>query len=373
MIKIKFLFWFLIIFQSLVSENYSFNIKVKIFEDDEIVIESIGQIIIRSASGKSYYTGLLPNPIKAVCKNNNVVINAVSCNTQKVRIKKLTSNSMIKINSRRYRGNIELFCLGNKIIAIEVLDNIEDYIKGIIKLEINPKWNVEAVKAQAICSRTFAIGNMYTHSSEGYDFCSRPHCQVYGGYEAEDEAGNVAVDATRGFVMYYGEEIAEAYYCANNGGVTALNSEVWEREALPYFEIKNDEYSLKGEYSTFETFISFAEINKLLNLNSTTLEIIPEEISPSGRILKSIIRYDGGREIVLTKNDIRKTLGYDRLRSSLFTIFIKDNGIYIVGRGWGHGVGLSQWGAKVMADSGYTYQDIINFYFPGISIRRLYY
>ena len=251
--------------------------------------------------------------------------------------------------------------------------------------EVSPGWTLEAIKAQAVTARTYALYNLNKHKADGYDICDTVHCQVYGGQGAEDWRTTKAVDDTRGLVLTYNNIIIRAVYHASSGGHTESAENVWNVSA-PYLRGISDVedaspyqcWEKKLLVKTFENTLKQLGYNvgliKKLNLSLLSLGgAQPADRSLSGRVQKLSIIGTKDR-VEIAGNKIRAMLG---LPSTLFNI--KTSGPYIIisGSGAGHGVGMSQWGAKTMAERASPedanfYQTILKHYYQGIEVQKFY-
>ncbi len=310
---------------------------------------------------------------------------------------------------------------------------IEEYLYGIIAKEISPNWSLEAVKAQAVAARTYALYNRNKHKDDGYDVCATTDCQVYGGRESEVPRTIKAVDSTVGQVILYQGKLIPAYFHSSSGGFTENSENVWGTY-LPYLRGVVD-YDQKSPQYNWEKQLTPSEIEEALSkagYNIGTLKAIG--ISPlttqsiniidrgvSGRV--KIIRFIGTNgSIQLSGEKLRKILS---LKSTLFDVhiilpvqksiefeitdkvgnqgskkieinlpptsekgFVTDRKdihrisgrpneiVSISGYGWGHGIGLSQWGAKAMAEKGPQddptyFKEILKHYYQGVEIKKL--
>lgn len=268
----------------------------------------------------------------------------------------------ISIDSNYYRGILEI---NSEKWIINTL-NLEDYLLGVVPAEMPSNYPLEALKAQGVSSRTYALSNLGKHKD--FDLCSTVHCQVYKGANYERERSNMAVKETMGEVITYNGQLIKAFYHSSSGGVTENSEDVWGGY-YPYLRSVKDVEEL--EKDTWTVFIPFENIFRKFNdLNISTKEnlILDLEKSSTGRVKNVFIRNNS------EEWTIKGTLWREifNLPSTLFNIEFSNNGIYLYGRGMGHGVGLSQKGAKYLAEKGYNYRDIIKFYYQGVEIQKWY-
>ena len=275
------------------------------------------------------------------------------------------------LKGNSYRGKIRL--QKNASGGMDVINvlGVEEYLYGVVPKEMSPLWHPEALKAQAIAARTYALDQKEKNKYRGYDIIAATTFQVYGGAGAESERSNEAVDETKGMVLLYDGQLALAYFHANSGGMTEDAKRVWSAD-VPYLKTVRDDYSIKAPNCLWTLSLSVDKIRKALSnkgLDIGSIErLVPVEVSPSGRVMKIKI-FHSGKEAILNGNDFRTKIDPMLIKSTLFTITKEGDEIRLEGRGYGHGVGMSQWGANVMASEGYSYGDILKYYYQGVEIR----
>jgi stage II sporulation protein D len=254
--------------------------------------------------------------------------------------------------------------------VINILD-VDAYLYGVVPKEMSPQWHTEALKAQAIAARTYVLYQKGKNKNKDYDVIASTTSQVYGGAGAEMKESNQAVDETKGMVILYNGQLALTYYHANSGGMTEDAKRVWNAD-IPYLRAVQDEYSIKAPNSSWTLSLSTDTIRSSLNHKGFEIgsiaRLVPVDVSPSGRIQKIKI-FHGGGESVVKGTDFRIKIDPVLIKSTLFTIVGDEERIHLEGRGYGHGVGMSQWGAYMMAREGYSYNDILKHYYRGVEIR----
>lgn len=271
-------------------------------------------------------------------------------------------DKLISVNSMLYRGIIEI----NEDKWIVNILNLEDYLMGVIPAEMPSSYPFEALKAQTVSARTYALVNLRRHNF--FDLCANVHCQVYKGVNFEKERTNMAVKETIGEVITYNGQLIKAFYHSSSGGITENSEDVWG-EYYPYLRSVKDVEELNSD--TWSIFLSKDDIKrKLANININLQETFSIELekNSTGRVKNVIIINN------IVDWSIKGTLWREifNLPSTLFDIKFEINGIYILGKGIGHGVGLSQKGAKFLAERGYNYKEIIKFYYQGVEIQKWY-
>jgi stage II sporulation protein D len=309
----------------------------------------------------------------------------------------------VVIDGRQYRGEVSLLTHGNRISAINITD-MESYLLGVVPRELGkrPASEIEALKAQAVAARTYAVGNMGGHSNIGFDFYPTVLDQVYGGTVDEDSIVSRAVRETRGEIVTYGGKPIMAYYSSTCGGVTAAIEESWPtRQPLPYLRSRSDripgtdddyycktssKFNWKTDWTRQQLLDVLAMTLKLHTRGAVTSvhEVNDVKIaskSPSGRATIDV-KVDGRRYTVRADSlrwVLRPGVGAALLNSSYLknvTVDKASNGtvdhLSIEGGGWGHGIGMCQVGAMARARAGQSYKEILKAYYTDVNIEPLY-
>lgn len=346
-----------------IGKNYSENQSIKLKSNKDIYLLDKNLNKIKDLNTKNLNITLKSGKIE-IKNNNNIIFNDFSKDGEFL----LGSDDFLTIDNA-YRGYISFRILNNNIHVVNHVE-LEDYLKGVVPKELSASYPLDALKAQAICSRSFAIKNINKLKKNGYNLDDTTRCQVYKGKTAEEERSNKAVDETKGQVAFYNNQIANTIFGASSGGITANASEVWGGNATNYLSSFEDPYSktYKWDHKVSKDDINNIliknkiNIGKFLNLNVTEKDI-------SGRI-KMIEIIGTEKTEKISGNAFRNILGNTKLKSTLFDIKDEDNDLIFQGRGYGHGVGMSQYGAVEMAKQGKNYTDIITFYFPGVTLNN---
>ncbi len=327
--------------------------------------------------------------------------------------------SALKINNTPATG---WFMLGQtdkgKLIPIAIMDR-ETYLRGVVPREMSPSRPIEALKAQAVAARTYSIEQMNHHAAAGYDICDTPNCQVYGGVSAHHANSDRAVAETAGLCVAYQGAPAQTFYHASSGGYIENSEDIFSAE-LPYIKAAADPYSLTDSYRWTADFSLANLTNNLIEQGyavGNVARLTVDKRLPSGRVVALTIYGDAG-QVTLEKEKIRAAFGYSALKSLLFwfgevanyfgiapddAVRLAEGTHYVVaadgvvrqlattsfavagapaatnddmitgdftvsGRGWGHGLGMSQVGAQQMADDGLDFRQILTFYYPNTEI-----
>jgi stage II sporulation protein D len=230
-----------------------------------------------------------------------------------------------------------------------------------------------AVRAQVVAARSYALFQIKT-GSPFYDLRTDVMDQVYAGVSSEDARAAEAVKGTRGQVLYSGGELVQAFFHSSCGGTTVSAREVWGIQQLAQNGVHCGECS-EAPYASWNLSPEPRELaNTVLTLFPDARRIYELGIyrrSSDGRVQTLFAETQSGR-ILVDAGDFRREMGYRRLPSTMFTLETRDGRIVITGKGYGHGVGLCQWGARGSAMRGLDYRQILRKYYPGTEIRRVY-
>jgi len=260
------------------------------------------------------------------------------------------------------RGQVEIFANNQGLLAVNILP-LEEYLMGVLGKEMPKSFPMEALKAQAVAARTYALQKKLQRLGHIQHLGASVLHQVYGGLSAEDEKTREAVLKTRGQVLLFGIEAIEAYFHASCGGLTETGKEALTRE-LPYLQARACPcHNTKA--ARWQAHLSEAELKKTFALANGHLA--PGLTSSTGRYKTLLV---GGKSIPAA--EFRRRLGTTRIRSLKFRITKEKGGYALTGEGYGHGAGMCQWGAKRLAESGKTHVEILQHYYTGSQLMTLY-
>ncbi len=286
-----------------------------------------------------------------------------------------TGDAILRIDARPYRGSL-IFARtpAGRLTVINRL-GLEEYLVGALASEVGADWPMEALKAHAIVSRTMVAHRIWIQKQSPFDVTADTSTHLYYGAASERERTKAAVEATLGQVLAYQGELLSATFHANCGGHTEDASELWQVKGDPApLKGRTDPYCQDLKHFRWKTTMpmrGFMEALGQAGKGTGTLqscEILGR--NASGRI-RSIRLTGTAGSAVFSGRDFRKRLGSNRLRSLNFTTTLSSRGVTFDGFGWGHGVGLCQWGAYGMARQGKRMEEILGFYFPGAQRRTL--
>lgn len=278
----------------------------------------------------------------------------------------------LDLEGQPFRGRLEVRQLNGGLAAVDVVE-LEAYLQGVLKDEIPPGWPTEAAKAVAIAARTYAVYWKEQNPLEFFHLRATTTSQVYGGARGEDARTSWAVQATRGQILTFDGQPIPAFYHSCSGGATEDGPSVFGPNYDTVVGVKDD-FSLTCPYAFWVERFSAQQIERALRRAGYSIGRLVgiQDLlrSRTGRVLWLAVRHSRGT-LTLEGTRFREALGNDILRSTDFEIRADGGGFTFVGRGWGHGVGLSQWGAKKMADLAYRHQDILKFYYPLADLKVL--
>ncbi len=377
---------------------------------DLVTVESSGGLYKKGSFDEdteeelSYYIG--EEAEVTVSEEGTLIYNGEDSLESEMEIYK--TSEFLSCQGRTYRGAIKLKESHGKILIINMLA-MDEYLYGVVGREMSESFPLEALKAQSVAARNYAVISLGRHSDQGFDLCNGEHCQAYGGVAYEGENVRRAVDETTGMLLYYDGEVVQCYYYSSNGGYTEDSENVWYA-SLGYLRGKSDPFE-KGEkipgYNWSHTFTK-EEIRECLLERDIDIgeikDVTVTEYSDNQHALEIVIKGTKG-EKAYYKDNIRAAFP-ERLKSTLFTVskgadevpvkVLTGSGLAVygiksatvmsgaglheiktmgksgeftfTGRGNGHGVGMSQYGAKFMAEDGYTFREILEFYFTDTEI-----
>lgn len=278
----------------------------------------------------------------------------------------------VLVNGKPYRGLVELSFGERGVLVVNELP-LEEYLVGLINCEVSSSWPMEAVKAQAVIARTFALYRREQRKNAPYHLESSVLDQVYDGCLIEDSRAKRAVSETAGQVLTYDGALVQAFYHSCCGGRTEASANVWGKR-LPYLTGVSCEYCQANPAAFWEQRLSLKEVAERLRLAgqavSTVSDIRTGARNSRGRLAQVVVVTDRGG-LTLTGDQFRRFIGYGVIRSTNFTVRVADGQALFNGVGNGHGVGLCQWGAKQRALNGFDCTEILSYYYPGSSLEQV--
>jgi len=255
---------------------------------------------------------------------------------------------------------------------------MEDYVMGVVAAEMNPQWPVNALAAQAILARTFTLKKMQMGGVKAHGTDASTSVEEFQAYAPEKINDNVrkSVAMTRGMVVTFGGDYINGWFHADSGGQTAASAVEgleYRKEAAPYITSVSDPGTLITEPVNRAWTVRFpsAKVREAVRQVTgkdpgaiRTASIVSQ--GPSGRAMTVRIN-----DVAVSAPALRLALGNDQIRSSLISKLAVENGLLVVsGKGYGHGVGMSQWGARYLAEHGKKPEEIVNYYFKGVQVKK---
>lgn len=337
----------------------------------------------------------------------------------------------VDMGSRVYRGRMEIGRYGKATLTAVNIVSMEEYLYGVVPSEMSSSWHEEALKAQAVCARSYALVKAgyggASNAKSGYKIVDTTSSQVYKGYLSESVKASKAVDATRGEMVCYKDKVVAAYFSSTSGGRTEASADVWAVD-LPYLQSVPDLYEYNPDRESWIVVRTKGEITSMLAGQGisvgTVKEIASIQYSGSGRVealnvtgnkrsltvqgttIRTVLNLYSTKFKIVRKGDIPDQVtilgaddvnvgrisnmyiasaeGVAKASAELSQYIVQGSGnlwnypsaapdseeeILFAGMGYGHGVGMSQYGAKGMAEAGYTYKEIVEYYFTGAKVR----
>ncbi|MCW5822047.1 MAG: SpoIID/LytB domain-containing protein [Cyanobacteria bacterium TGS_CYA1] len=274
------------------------------------------------------------------------------------------NNSIFTFNNRPYRGSLLLRIQGGKFQAINVV-NLEDYLLSVLPSEMPSAWPLEALKAQSIAARSYAIANLNKHAKDGYDLGSGTEDQVYRGVLQEKERTNKAVQETTGLVMTHNNKVVPAFYHSSSAGFTESHP---TNTKLGYLKSTHD-YDQSSPHSAWRATFSPSQLASAIGPTvGRVLGVVAIERTESQRV-KTLMLMGDMTNALVSGDSVRKAL---KLPSTNFNVICdSQSGNYVFsGQGFGHGMGMSQWGARSLAEHGWGAGEILHHFYKDVRVQN---
>jgi len=306
--------------------------------------------------------------VKAVATGQGVEIDGRSATGFR-----LTSDSPIRLNGREYPAALEVVRTGDALTIVNEL-RLDEYLTGVLQAETGDRWPSEALRAQAIVARTYAAYHRSLNVAKPYHIIASTTHQMYTGRVAASSPVWNAVRDTTGRVLFWEGELFPAFYHSASGGYTEDPRTVFAARNMPALKAIRDDFSTASPHFYWSLDLRLADLTEVLRRNGydvgavTAIEVV--ERTPSLRV--AMLMVHGARGSArLRGNDFRRMIGYETIKSTLFAVAVDGAVAHFSGRGYGHGVGMSQWGAKGMGEQGYKAEQILEYYYPGTTLGSL--
>ncbi|CUU34166.1 MAG: SpoIID/LytB domain-containing protein [Armatimonadetes bacterium] len=331
-----------------------------------------GQTLLEAAEGTLWQVRLESGQL--VARSSGARVSARRLHAQPVGSALLTVGTDPN-RLRRYRGALEWVPRDGKLLTLNWV-RLDDYLKAVLPMEMPPNFPMEALKAQAVASRSFTLKRLNRYRQWGYDLCDHAPCQVYGGVDAERPTTNQAVESTAGEVLYYNGAVLEAVYTGNCGGHTAPIELVMAGtraleplQGVPDTDREGKPYCNLAPNSEWRVLLTRDALQKAFPQVGAIRSLTIEEQAPSGYVAR--LKLVGEKAtLTLTGAEFRARIGATVLRSQRFTLQPLSDGWEAIGRGSGHGAGLCQWGANGRARARQTYAEILQAYYPNTTLGK---
>lgn len=267
-------------------------------------------------------------------------------------------------------GTLHVMRRGQGLMVVNAVD-MEEYVKGVVPSEVSSSWHQEALKVQAVAARTYALYQQMINAGRDYHLVSSIQDQVYRGRHGLDPRVQQAVEDTRGIVVTHLNVPILAAFSSTAAGPTEDAVNVWSKD-LPYLKGVECPFDTNSPYYQWRT--SFKVVDLETNLRQkgmavgTIANVSPLSYSRAGRVATIRILHSNG-ELILRGEDLRRVVGYAVIPSTQFEVEAVGSELVLSGYGAGHAVGLCQWGAKELAELGYHFPAILQYYFPGTELK----
>jgi stage II sporulation protein D len=319
------------------------------------------------------------NGFAAQAKNGGVALDRWQANA--IRIEPDDQNGVVWIGDRWYRGSVYVVPTGKGLTAVNYVD-LEHYLFSVLGSEMNGNWPQEALKAQAVAARSYALYERENARNQLFDLGNTAGWQVYGGVQTESGGTQAAVAATSGQVLVNNNRIINAVFHSSAGGCTENVEDVWVQK-LPYLRGVKDQFDEGSPVNVWSKPVSPSQLSSFGVGN--VQQIVPTKTTATcGRIKEAKVIGDRG-QVIVKGDTLRDRLG---LKSTYFTISpqsiatsatnsTKSNtkstpvGFIVNGRGFGHGLGMSQWGAYNMARQNLSYLQILGHYYQNTVLSAI--
>jgi stage II sporulation protein D (peptidoglycan lytic transglycosylase) len=284
-----------------------------------------------------------------------------------------TSGVSLRVNKREYPGTIEVVASGDNLVVVNELP-LEEYLAGAVKAEAGDKMPLEMLKAQAIVARTYAAYHQHLNAGKPYQMVASTAHQQYVGRVAADSPVWTAVRETEGQVMLLQGALFPAFYHTDSGGHTEDPRVVFGTANMPAIKPVRVDFASESPHHDWRLDMPLSELGSLLLKGGISVGriVAVEVLERSSSLRATYIAVRGLKGTAMLRgNDLRRLIGYDTLKSTLFAVAVNGTVARFVGHGYGHGVGLDQWRAKTMADLGYDARQILEYYYPGAVLASL--
>lgn len=352
----------------------SLELRVAIEEGvGEVNVGSSTKALVRDSAGKPL--GEIAAMNAFVAQSNGGAVQLDRWRSPQVWIEPV-DGGYVYIGDRWYRGRALVVPTSGGLTAVNYVD-LEQYLYSVLGAEMGGSFPQEALKAQAVAARSYALFQRQKSRSGVFDVGDTQAWQVYRGIQDESVGSQTAVNATAGQVLTHNNQIIEAVFHSSAGGCTENVEDVW-MQPLPYLRSVKEGFAENSPVAQWTKTYSRSELSQLVTGVGTIVSMQPAKTTQCGRVVSMMVEGDAGRRTI-SGDTLRSALG---LRSTLFEVLPQYGssgknksgavtGFQVNGRGFGHGLGLSQYGARSLAQLGYNYQQIVLFYYKDTQLSQL--
>jgi stage II sporulation protein D len=286
---------------------------------------------------------------------------------------RLRSERPIKLNGRDYASPLDIVRSGDGLAIVNEVP-LEEYVVGVVRAEASEKWPLEMLRAQATVARTYAAYHRSLAAGKPFHILASTAHQQYAGRVPPASPAWTAVRDTAGQVLLWEGEVFPAFYHTESGGYTEDPRSVFAARNMPGLKPVRCDFSAGSPHFYWSLDLRLTEVAETLRKNGVDSGAISAidvtERTPSLRAALVTVRGERGA-MAVRGNDFRRMLGYDTFKSTLFAVVLDGDWARFTGRGYGHGVGMCQWGAKGMAEQGYSARQILEYFYPGTTLGSL--
>lgn len=288
-----------------------------------------------------------------------------------------SAGARIRVGSNWYRGTMILRLDPGQTVTVVEVASVEEYLEGVLPHEMDPDWPLEALKAQAVVARTFTYANMGKFRKDGFDLTADTRSQVYRGTSLVNENVRAAVRQTRGEVLGWQGKLLRVFYHACCGGATTDPAAAWGGEAEVVRPLRGvrDPWCAASPHMKWTAYFAWAELTAAVSerhMLPSPLKSLRIGARDAAGYVRTFLAKAGRETVEIKASELRGALGAGEMKSvRIKSVSQLKKGIEFFGAGSGHGVGLCQWGARLQAEKGRGYAQILSFYFPGAELSEV--
>ncbi len=356
------------------------ELRVLLFEGEGPLVVSVPDgAVIRNDDGEAIYT--VPPRYDLVFRqgeSGGLLVNGEWLGKRRVTIIPKDGGDeppRLLVAGSPYRGS--LLVRSTEAGSLQFINRIatEDYLRGVLPRETFASWPADALRAQAVVSRSYALARYAEEPKAIYHLHADISSQVYGGYFSEDPRTDAAIKETGGEVLAADGRIITTFFHSTCGGHTAAIDDVWlDAERRPFFSGVECPWCVDSTNHDWTLTVGYDDVYRALAtggyLTAPFIGLQPKTNSRTGRVRSVVFITEGGGSVEVSGNELRRLLGYSELKSTRFSFTASGDNLIFTGEGYGHGVGLCQWGSRGMAAADYGYKEILNYYYPGAGIAQ---